>query len=50
MAVMLRILQIPSRVVTGFQSGVYNPISSRNSSAHPTRIAGWKPGCPIVDG
>ena len=27
MAVMLRMLQIPSRVVTGFQSGVYNPIS-----------------------
>ena len=31
MAVMLRTLGIPSRVVTGFQSGVYNPI---------TRLAG----------
>ncbi len=27
MAVMLRVLDIPSRVITGFQSGVYNPIS-----------------------
>ena len=27
MAVMLRTLDIPSRVVTGFQSGIYNPIS-----------------------
>lgn len=38
MAVMLRTLDIPSRVVTGFQSGVYNPISGwqviRASDAH----------------
>ena len=38
MAVMLRTLGIPSRVVTGFQSGVYNPISGsqlvRASDAH----------------
>ena len=27
MAVMLRTIGIPSRVITGFQSGVYNPIS-----------------------
>ena len=50
MAVMLRTLDIPSRVVTGFQSGVFNPISGlqliRTSDAHswveaylPTR--GW---------
>ena len=38
MAVMLRTLGIPSRVVTGFQSGIYNPISGwqviRTSDAH----------------
>jgi len=38
MAVMLRALGIPSRVITGFQSGVYNPISGwqliRASDAH----------------
>ncbi len=38
MAVMLRTLDIPSRVVTGFQSGVFNPISGlqliRTSDAH----------------
>jgi transglutaminase-like putative cysteine protease len=38
MAVMLRAVDIPSRVVTGFQSGVYNPISGsqliRTSDAH----------------
>lgn len=38
MAVMLRTLGIPSRVVTGFQSGIYNPISGwqviRASDAH----------------
>jgi protein-glutamine gamma-glutamyltransferase len=38
MAVMLRTLEIPSRVVTGFQSGIYNPISGlqviRESDAH----------------
>ena len=38
MAVMLRTLGIPSRVVTGFQSGVYNPITHlqvvRASDAH----------------
>jgi len=38
MAVMLRTLGIPSRVVTGFQSGVYNPITRlqvvRASDAH----------------
>lgn len=38
MAVMLRTLGIPSRVVTGFQSGIYNPISQlqviRASDAH----------------
>ena len=38
MAVMLRTLGIPSRVVTGFQSGIYNPLSGwqviRASDAH----------------
>jgi transglutaminase-like putative cysteine protease len=38
MAVMLRTLGIPSRVITGFQSGVYNPVSGwqmiRASDAH----------------
>lgn len=38
MAVMLRTLGIPSRVITGFQSGLYNPISGwqmiRASDAH----------------
>jgi len=38
MAVMLRTIDIPSRVVTGFQSGVFNPISGlqliRTSDAH----------------
>jgi hypothetical protein len=38
MAVMLRSLGIPSRVVTGFQSGIYNPVSGwqivRSSDAH----------------
>ncbi len=38
MAVMLRTMGIPSRVVTGFQSGIYNPISGlqviRTSDAH----------------
>ena len=38
MAVMLRTVGIPSRIVTGFQSGVYNPMSGlqviRSSDAH----------------
>jgi transglutaminase-like putative cysteine protease len=38
MAVMLRSLDIPSRVVTGFQGGIYNPVSGwyvvRASDAH----------------
>lgn len=38
MAVMLRIVYVPSRVVTGFQAGVYNPVSGwnlvRTSDAH----------------
>ena len=38
MAVMLRSLGIPSRVVTGFQSGIYNPLNGwqviRASDAH----------------
>jgi transglutaminase-like putative cysteine protease len=46
MAVMLRLLGIPSRVVTGFQSGVYNPISSsqliRSSDAH-SWVEAWLP-------
>jgi transglutaminase-like putative cysteine protease len=46
MAVMLRALGIPSRVVTGFQSGVYNPISGsqliRSSDAH-SWVEAWLP-------
>ncbi len=46
MAVMLRQLRIPSRVVTGFQSGVYNPISGslliRSSDAH-SWVEAWLP-------
>ncbi len=46
MAVMLRLRGIPSRVVTGFQSGVYNPISGsqliRASDAHAW-VEAWLP-------
>ena len=46
MTVMLRTLDIPSRVVTGFQSGVYNPISGttliRTSDAH-SWVEAWVP-------
>jgi len=46
MAVILRLLGIPSRVVTGFQSGVYNPISGaqliRTSDAHAW-VEAWLP-------
>jgi protein-glutamine gamma-glutamyltransferase len=46
MAVMLRELGIPSRVITGFQSGVYNPISGsqliRSSDAH-SWVEAWLP-------
>ena len=47
MAVMLRTLRIPSRVVTGFQSGVYNPITGwqvvRASDAH-SWVEAWITG------
>ena len=46
MAVLLRALGIPTRVVTGFQSGVYNPISGsqliRSSDAH-SWVEAWLP-------
>jgi transglutaminase-like putative cysteine protease len=46
MAVMLRVIDIPSRVITGFQSGVYNPISGsqliRTSDAH-SWVEAWLP-------
>ena len=46
MAVMLRTLQIPARLATGFQSGVYNPISDlwvvRASDAH-SWVEAWIP-------
>lgn len=46
MAVMLRTLKVPSRVVTGFQGGVYNPISGwqlvRASDAH-SWVEAWLP-------
>ncbi len=47
MAVMLRTLGIPSRLATGFQSGIYNPLSDlwlvRASDAH-SWVEGWIPG------
>jgi len=47
MAVMLRTLGIPSRMATGFQSGVYNPVNElwliRASDAH-SWVEGWIPG------
>lgn len=47
MAVMLRSIGIPSRVATGFQSGVYNPVSGwyviRASDAH-SWVEAWLPG------
>jgi protein-glutamine gamma-glutamyltransferase len=47
MTVMLRTLGIPSRLVTGFQSGVYNPINElwvvRASDAH-SWVEAWIPG------
>ncbi len=46
MAVMLRSLRVPARVVTGFQSGVYNPVSGwyivRASDAH-SWVEAWLP-------
>ncbi len=47
MAVMLRQVGIPSRVATGFQGGLYNPISGwhllRASDAH-SWVEAWLPG------
>jgi hypothetical protein len=47
MAVMLRTLNIPARLATGFQMGVYNPISDlwlvRASDAH-SWVEAWIPG------
>jgi len=47
MAVMLRSLGIPARLATGFQSGVYNPVSDlwlvRASDAH-SWVEAWMPG------
>jgi transglutaminase-like putative cysteine protease len=47
MAVMLRSIGIPARMVTGFQSGTWNPISElwviRASDAH-TWVEAWIPG------
>jgi hypothetical protein len=47
MAVMLRTIGIPSRVVTGFQTGVFNPISGwyvvRASDAH-SWVEAWMAG------
>jgi protein-glutamine gamma-glutamyltransferase len=46
MAIMLRTLNVPTRVVTGFQSGIYNPISGsqliRTSDAH-SWVEAWVP-------
>jgi transglutaminase-like putative cysteine protease len=47
MTVMLRTLGIPARLATGFQSGIYNPITDlwviRASDAH-TWVEAWIPG------
>jgi protein-glutamine gamma-glutamyltransferase len=47
MAVMLRAIRIPSRVVTGFQSGVFNPMTGwhivRTSDAH-SWVEAYLPG------
>lgn len=47
MTVMLRVLGIPSRLVNGFQGGVWNPVSEmflvRASDAH-TWVEAWLPG------
>jgi len=47
MTVMLRVLGIPSRVATGFQTGVFNPVSGwyvvRASDAH-SWVEAWLPG------
>jgi transglutaminase-like putative cysteine protease len=47
MTVMLRTLGIPARLVTGFQSGIYNPINEqwviRAADAH-SWVEGWIPG------
>jgi transglutaminase-like putative cysteine protease len=47
MTIMLRTLGIPARLATGFQSGVYNPLSElwlvRASDAH-TWVEAWIPG------
>jgi len=47
MAVMLRSLGVPARIATGFQSGLYNPITSlwviRASDAHAW-VEAWIPG------
>jgi transglutaminase-like putative cysteine protease len=46
MTVMLRAIYIPARVVTGFQSGIYNPVSGwlivRASDAH-SWVEAWLP-------
>ena len=46
LAVMLRSLGVPARVVTGFQSGIYNPVSGwqivRSSDAH-SWVEAWLP-------
>jgi len=47
LAVMLRTIDIPSRLVTGFQGGVYNPLTGlyviRASDAH-SWVEAWFPG------
>jgi uncharacterized protein YjeT (DUF2065 family) len=47
MAIMLRTVNIPSRIVTGFAGGLYNPISGwyviRASDAH-SWVEAWMPG------
>ena len=47
LAVMLRLVGIPARVVTGFHGGVYNPVSGwqvvRASDAH-SWVEAWVPG------
>ena len=52
MTVMLRAIGIPARLATGFQSGIYNPMTDlwlvRASDAH-TWVEAWIPGTWLVD-
>ena len=49
MAVMLRSLRIPSRIVNGFRGGEFNDVTgSYIIRARGTRTPGWKPTSPAM--